>query len=104
MYRFAVSVPVETRRGEVVEGEAIVDIEYDRDSNIISVQTLDEDASVITEEKFQVPIEDPTMSDIDDIAANIIKTGVNPMDPNVGEYFDPKAVYSVQPPMRDPHY
>ena len=104
VYRFAVSVPVETREGEIVEGEAIVDIEYDRDSNTISVQTLDEDASVITEEKFQVPIEDPDMRQVDDFAAQIIKTGVNPMDPKGSQIFDPKAVYSVQAPIRDPHH
>ena len=100
-YRLAVSIPVETPEGELVEGEAIVDIEYDSVKNTLSVQELDEAAGIIHEDTFQVPIENPTMRQVDDFAANIIKTGTNPMDPNASQVFDPKAVYSVQPPMRE---
>ena len=60
-YRLAVSIPVETPEGELVEGEAIVDIEYDSVKNTLSVQDLDEDAGIIHEDTFQVPIENPTI-------------------------------------------
>ena len=102
VYRFAVSIPVETQEGDLVEGEAVVDIEYDSAKNTLSIQDLDEDAGIIHEDTFQVPIENPTMRQVDDFAANIIKTGTNTMDPNASQMFDPKAVYSVQPPHRDP--
>ncbi|HAH51548.1 MAG TPA: hypothetical protein DCL80_09925, partial [Balneola sp.] len=103
-YRFAVSVPVQTAEGETIEGESIVDVDYDSESNTLSVQDLDQDGNIITEEKFEVPIKDPTMKDIDDFAASVIKTGINPLDPKGSQIFDPKAVYSVQSPIRDPHY
>ena len=106
-YRFAVSVPVETRQGELVEGEAIVDIDYDSETNHIRVVQIDEDAYPIIDEGYaelEIPIENPTMRQVDDFAAQIIKTGKNPLDPKARLDFDPKAVYSVQPPMRDPHH
>ena len=71
-YRFAVSVPVQTAEGEMIEGESIIDVDYDSESNTLSVQDLDQDGNIITEEKFEVPIKDPTMKDIYDFAASVI--------------------------------
>ena len=99
IYRFAVAAGKKAADGEIHEGEIIYEVTFDSsEPNEIEV-SVDYGDGPEVQDVFEISPPDD-MKDVDKIVSDMITEGVTPMGSETE--WDTKAVYSVQPPDRDP--